>query len=431
MKRFIMALITVICVFTTGLSYAQGDGPPPIPEKVRNALERFIGTWTWEGGPWKGEAVCRWGPGEDFVVLVNTAIIGDQNISDTVLLGWDGVSKDGIASSRMMRASHQSSHLKIVSDTVISGETTGVLAGKTFTGKMRFVHQGPDQYTLFNTDGRRGDEAESDLTMVYKRVKGGDQAAAIRELTALDKAVWKAAIDADVATLDRIYAEDFIGLYYAADDDDDLLWTKERVLENFKSGANVISSYAYDEFQVHVKGHLAMITGLVTMQEKYQGQDISGQHRFTSTWAKRAGRWQCVGENYVQISSGAESASVAQEIRKLENQLTQAFLKNDVEALERLLADDLTYGTADGMSVAKDMIVEVISAGNYEATSIRYDIESVRVFGTAAIVTGTLDSEAQFMGEDVSGQVLTTNTWIKRKGQWQCIAIHGSRVEGM
>ena len=35
---------------------------------------------------------------------------------------------------------------------------------------------------------------------------------------------------------------------------------------------------------------------------QYKGKDISGQYRFTDTWIKKAGRWQCVATAGTKIT---------------------------------------------------------------------------------------------------------------------------------
>jgi len=70
--------------------------------------------------------------------------------------------------------------------------------------------------------------------------------------------------------------------------------TKADDLELIKSGDSVITSWVKDEMKVRVYGDAAVVTGRDTIKETYKGKDTSDQYRFTDTWVKRAGRWQCV-----------------------------------------------------------------------------------------------------------------------------------------
>jgi len=166
-----VVVVAVAFVFATGVSYAQG--PPSMPEKVRNALEKFIGTWTIVAdGDLEGTEVCRWDPSKSYVVGEISATMGGESVGfGTRLSAWDGVSEDGIFSYIVSRDFHQSVRIKIVSDTVMEGDQTGIFSGKERTGKSRYVFQGPDRFTFVAKDSTPGGEPEPDWTAVFTRVK--------------------------------------------------------------------------------------------------------------------------------------------------------------------------------------------------------------------------------------------------------------------
>jgi len=57
-----------------------------------------------------------------------------------------------------------------------------------------------------------------------------------------------------------------------------------------------------DEMKARVYGDAAVVTYRWTSKETFKGQDISGQSRWTDTWVKRAGRWQCVASHGSRIA---------------------------------------------------------------------------------------------------------------------------------
>jgi ketosteroid isomerase-like protein len=99
----------------------------------------------------------------------------------------------------------------------------------------------------------------------------------------------KALIKADVAFLDRLVAEDWVFT-----DPEGVVWTKAQSLAILKSGEDVITSLVPDDMKARVYGDAAVVTGRNTTKETLKGKDISGQYRWTDTWIKKAGRWQCV-----------------------------------------------------------------------------------------------------------------------------------------
>jgi hypothetical protein len=46
----------------------------------------------------------------------------------------------------------------------------------------------------------------------------------------------------------------------------------------------------------------------VTLQETYDGQDISGPYRWTTIWARRSGRWQLIFEQEIPIPQQTAAA---------------------------------------------------------------------------------------------------------------------------
>ena len=78
--------------------------------------------------------------------------------------------------------------------------------------------------------------------------------------------------------------------------------TKAQALANLKSGADVYTSAVGDEWKVRVYGDAAVVLGRWTVKEQYKGKDVSGQYRFTDTWVKKGGRWQCVASAGTKIT---------------------------------------------------------------------------------------------------------------------------------
>jgi ketosteroid isomerase-like protein len=118
-----------------------------------------------------------------------------------------------------------------------------------------------------------------------------------QELLKLEQEWANALVKSDMAFLDRIRAEDYTWI-----DTQGVVWTKAQGDASLTSGEDVISSCVIDDMKVRVYGDAAVVTGLQTMKETLKGKDISGQMRFTDTWIKRDGRWQCVASHGSKIA---------------------------------------------------------------------------------------------------------------------------------
>ena len=122
----------------------------------------------------------------------------------------------------------------------------------------------------------------------------GTQASSIEQaIKQLDGERIQAQIGADASALDRIYADDFIGVGPSG-----TVRTKKQVISDFTSGTLKFQSITTDEVQVRVYENTAVETGLSTMNGKDKGKAVPRNTRFTRVWVKQQGRWRLVANHY-------------------------------------------------------------------------------------------------------------------------------------
>ena len=109
----------------------------------------------------------------------------------------------------------------------------------------------------------------------------------------LDNERIQAQIGADAVALDRIYADDFIGVGPSG-----TVRTKAQVISDFTSGDLKFQSISTDEVQVRVYGNTAVETGLSTMSGQDRGKAVPRDTRFTRVWVRQQGRWRLVANHY-------------------------------------------------------------------------------------------------------------------------------------
>ena len=106
----------------------------------------------------------------------------------------------------------------------------------------------------------------------------------------------QAQIGADAAALDRIYANDFIGIGPSG-----TVRTKAQVIADFTSGDLKFQSITTDDVQVRVYGNTAVETGRSTMIGQDKGKAVPRDNRFTRVWIKQQGRWRLVSNHYSSL----------------------------------------------------------------------------------------------------------------------------------
>jgi ketosteroid isomerase-like protein len=122
--------------------------------------------------------------------------------------------------------------------------------------------------------------------------------------------------------------------------------------------------------------------------------------------------------------------SSEQLIVRLESEGREATLKNDIEANDRLLADDWMNINVDGSITTKAKLLELLKARSFKIMSIDNDEVMVRVYGDAAVVTGRSTTKRAGQGDEiVTRQVRFTRVYAKRLGRWQVVSAHNTLLK--
>ena len=106
---------------------------------------------------------------------------------------------------------------------------------------------------------------------------------------------------------------------------------------------------------------------------------------------------------------------------QMERDWTEAALKKDTAALDKILADDWVGQSPTGVSTKAQSLADLKSA-DYKVESQTLGEMKVRVFGNTAVVTGSDDEKSSYKGKDTSGHYLWTDVYVKRHGRWQAAA---------
>lgn len=123
---------------------------------------------------------------------------------------------------------------------------------------------------------------------------------------------------------------------------------------------------------------------------------------------------------------------VERQIFNLEEELTQTEHRLDVQALERIYADDIMVTAPVGICVDKPAVMDEVRSAAEKAVVGRYDKDDlkVRAFGDTAVSSYRMAAEATFEGREIKRQLCVTNVWMKRNGQWQIVARHTASLPG-
>jgi hypothetical protein len=122
--------------------------------------------------------------------------------------------------------------------------------------------------------------------------------------------------------------------------------------------------------------------------------------------------------------------SVLTDVLTVENARTNALDRNDVEALDKILGDDLTYVHASGRVDSKASMLEAIRSGQIHYISWQAKTMHVRMIGDSAVLNGeylvrVADHRVQPDPFDIN--IFILSVYAKRDGRWQQIAWQSTR----
>ena len=115
---------------------------------------------------------------------------------------------------------------------------------------------------------------------------------------------------------------------------------------------------------------------------------------------------------------------------QIEHDWSQADVKKDVAALDRIMADDWTGIDFQGAVLTKaEALGEVAKRSDATETSTTtLGKMKVRLFGNTAVVSGTEIETSLYRGKDSSGTYVWTDVFVQRKGRWQAVSSQSTKL---
>ena len=106
-------------------------------------------------------------------------------------------------------------------------------------------------------------------------------------------------------------------------------------------------------------------------------------------------------------------------------QVADAMVKGDATAVKGMLADDWRV-TGPGGTHDKAETLAAMMDGTLKYLVMDKSKVEVRVYGDAAVVTGTIRAKISVGGKEQTSTDLFTEVFVKKGGKWQCVTVHVS-----
>lgn len=127
------------------------------------------------------------------------------------------------------------------------------------------------------------------------------------------------------------------------------------------------------------------------------------------------------GQKQENKSAGASKAE--QQILALNREWADAIARGDMEALDRLFADDMIVTSSSGevRSKAQEMD-DLRPTSDITTYFFKTDDVRARVYKDAAVVTGLARWRIKYQGRDIDNQRRYTSVYVKQRGRWRIVA---------
>ena len=124
---------------------------------------------------------------------------------------------------------------------------------------------------------------------------------------------------------------------------------------------------------------------------------------------------------YAAKGQDSGTAEAERYIKESERQWAESVANGDATVVERILADDYVGVDPDGGFYDKaKMVSGTRDAPKYFISNHLNEVR-VRFYGDTAVAQGS-ESWVRRIGSPARGRFVWTDTWIRRKGQWQIVA---------
>jgi ketosteroid isomerase-like protein len=111
-----------------------------------------------------------------------------------------------------------------------------------------------------------------------------------------------------------------------------------------------------------------------------------------------------------------------------EDQRYQAMLDADLEALDRLCADEVSYAHSSGARDTKEQYFAKVRSGYYDYHRIDHPVERVEVLGDTAIVVGRMTADLSVEGTRKTIDNLSLAVWTRAGGEWRLLGYAPTRL---
>jgi uncharacterized protein (TIGR02246 family) len=130
------------------------------------------------------------------------------------------------------------------------------------------------------------------------------------------------------------------------------------------------------------------------------------------------------------LATGGFAAGADAELKKVEEQWLDAYMKSDASFLKNLEADDYTIVEPDGTVSTKADDIKSVTDKKFVLKSATMSDYKCRMLGdNYAVVTAALKMSGSDDGEEFSGDFRALDVFEKKDGKWMAVSSQLTKVQ--
>lgn len=99
-----------------------------------------------------------------------------------------------------------------------------------------------------------------------------------------------------------------------------------------------------------------------------------------------------------------------------------AMTRADPMALDRLLADNLSYTHSTGAVETKTQYLDALASGRVRYRAVKRELDRLATYEDCAVMQGRLEVQAEVGGQEILARTVFTSTWVRQDTGWQLAA---------
>jgi ketosteroid isomerase-like protein len=135
------------------------------------------------------------------------------------------------------------------------------------------------------------------VTVVVAAGTGGPQSDDASKVVAMENLWNQVQLNHDAAAMEKMLDEDFVLTDY-----DGTTSNKSQFLDSIKDMSVKLTQEMSEGMKLHEHGDTVVVTGATREKGTQNGKAFAHNGRFTDTWIKKDGRWQCVASHLGVVS---------------------------------------------------------------------------------------------------------------------------------